>query len=72
MAIDLAELQSLPPDKKLQIVTLLWNELHESGIPELSEAEWEEIERRDRYMTEHPQESLTTEHMWARADELLN
>jgi hypothetical protein len=71
MAIDLAELRSLSPAKKLQIITLLWNELHESGIPELSEAEWEVIERRDRYMTKYPEESLTTEQMWARVDELL-
>ncbi len=71
MAIDLAELRSLPADRKLQIITLLWDDLHESGLPALSQAEWEEIERRDRYMTEHPEESLTTEQMWARVDELL-
>lgn len=71
MAIDLAELRSLSPAEKLQIITFLWNELHESGIPELSETEWEVIERRDSDMTEYPEESLTTEQMWARVDELL-
>ncbi|HQX49962.1 MAG TPA: addiction module protein [Planctomycetaceae bacterium] len=71
MAIDIQELKNLPPDKKLQLVTMLWDDLRESGIPQLPPEEWEEIFRRDKYMTDHPEESLTTEQMWASVDELL-
>ena len=72
MAINIEELRSLPPDKKLQLVTMLWDDLRESGgVPELPQAEWDEIFRRDQNMTDHPEESLTCEQMWARVDELL-
>ena len=36
MAINIEELRNLPPDKKLQLVTMLWDDLRESGgVPEL-------------------------------------
>ena len=72
MAVNIEELRSLPADEKLQIVTILWDDLRESqGIPALPQEEWDEIFRRDQYMTDHPEESLTLEQMWARVDELL-
>jgi hypothetical protein len=66
MTIDLAELRSLPPDRKLQIITLLWNDLHESGLPDLPESEWEEIFRREQAVLEHPEETLTLDDVLAR------
>ena len=71
MAIDIEELRSLPPDKKLQLVTMLWDDLRENGMPQLPKEEWDEIFRRDQYMTDHPEVSLSTDQMWARVDELL-
>ncbi len=71
MTIDLAELRSLPPDKKLQIITLLWDDLHDNPPPKLPTSELQEIDRRYRRMLEHPAETLTTEQMWARVDESL-
>jgi hypothetical protein len=71
MTIDLAELRSLPPDKKLQIINLLWDDLHITGLPQLPQSELDEIDRRYRRMLEHPEQTLTGEQMWARVDELL-
>ena len=72
MTIDIDELRRLPPARKLQLVTLLWDDLRDSGgVPELPQEEWDEIFRRDQYMSEHPEESLTLDQMWQRVDELL-
>ena len=70
MTIDLAELRSLPPDRKLQIINLLWDDLHAVALPKLPQSELDEIDRRYQWMLEHPEETLTTEQMWARVNEL--
>jgi len=70
MAIDVAELRNLPPNEKLNLINLLWDDLRESGIPKLPPEELEEIERRYQRMIDHPEEALTIEQMWARVDEL--
>jgi putative addiction module component (TIGR02574 family) len=66
MTIDLAELRNLPPDRKLQIITQLWNDLHESGLPDLAESEWEEIFRRDQDIQEHPEATLSLDDVLTR------
>ena len=71
MAVDFAELRTLSNEQKLQIVTMLWDDLYESAIKiKLPKEELDEIDRREQYMKEHPGEWLTTEQMWARVDEL--
>ena len=70
MAVDFAELRRLSPQQKLQIVTMLWDDLRETpGTWKLSQEDIDEIHRREAYMKERPEEWLTTEEMWARVDE---
>lgn len=72
MAVDFAELRRLSPEQKLQIVTMLWEDLRESpGVLKLSQDDLDEINRREEYMKEHPDEWLTSDQMWARVDELV-
>jgi putative addiction module component (TIGR02574 family) len=72
MAVDFAELRRLSPEQKLQIVTMLWEDLRESpSVLKLSQDDLDEINRREEYMKEHPDEWLTSEQMWARVDELV-
>ena len=61
MSIDLEELVRLSPQRKLQLINLLWEGLNGIDLPE---AEWEEIHRRQKEIAEHPEESLTVEQMW--------
>jgi putative addiction module component (TIGR02574 family) len=70
MAIDIQELRDLPLNEKLQIVNLLWDDLHAATAIQLPEAELREIRRRDLEMREHPVQALTLEQMWAKVDEL--
>ncbi|MCA9013103.1 MAG: addiction module protein [Planctomycetaceae bacterium] len=72
MAVDFAELRRLSPEQKLQIVTMLWEDLRESpSVLKLSQDDLDEINRREEYMKEHPDEWLTSDQMWARVDELV-
>ena len=70
MAIDIQELRNLPPNEKLQIVNLLWDDLRSASAIQLPEAEMIEIRRRDQEMREHPEQALTLEQMWAKVDAL--
>jgi putative addiction module component (TIGR02574 family) len=71
MAVDFAELRRLSREQKLQIVSMLWDDLRGStGALTLSQEELDEIHRREQYMKEHPDEWLTTEQMWMRVEEL--
>jgi putative addiction module component (TIGR02574 family) len=69
MAVDIAELRSLPRDEKLRLVNLLWEDLHATAVVRFSDEEMAEIRRRDQEMREHPERSLTTEQMWAQVNE---
>ena len=72
MAIDIAELRKLPEDMKMEIVHALVVDLQHAGLPiSLPQEELDEIDRRYRRMVEHPEETLSTEEMWARVDALL-
>lgn len=66
MAVDFAELSRLPPKEKLQIITMLWDELSISGLPKLPESEWDEVFRRYEDMQRHPEETLTVAEFWSR------
>lgn len=64
MAVDFAELRRLSPEQKLQIVTMLWEDLRESpSVLKLSQDDLDEINRREEYMKEHPDEWLTSDQM---------
>ena len=69
MAVDIAELRSLPREEKLRLVNMLWDDLHASAVVRFSDAEMDEIRRRDREMQEHPERALTLDQMWAKIDE---
>ncbi len=71
MAIDIQELLSLPAKEKLRLINLLWDNMHESEVSaQISQAEWDEIFRREEHMKAHPEEWLTEEQMWKQLDEL--
>ena len=69
MAVDIAELKSLPREEKLRLVNMLWDDLHASAVAKFSDAEMDEIRRRNREMQEHPERALTLDQMWAKIDE---
>ncbi len=72
MAIKIAELRKLPEDMKVEIIHALVDDLQHAGSPiSLPQEELDEIDRRYRRMVEHPEETLSTEEMWARVDALL-
>ena len=56
MAVYFAELRRLSPQQKLQIVTMLWDDLRETpGTWKLSQEDIDEIHRREAYMKERPE-----------------
>ena len=63
------DLRSLPPDKKLEIVTLLWDDLARSGLPlTLPADELTEMNRRREELRRDPSLSIDADEMWRRVN----
>jgi len=71
LMIDETQLESLPVDEKLRIVTSLWDQIARSKQPlRVPETVLDEADRRLDEMTADPSSCLTEEEMWRRADDL--
>ena len=68
---DETQLQSLPVNEKLRLVTTLWDQISSSGetIP-VPDTVLDDADRRINEMLVDPSASLTEDEMWRRADEL--
>lgn len=68
---DETQLQSLPVNEKLRLVTTLWDQISSSGetIP-VPDTVLDDADRRIKEMLVDPSASLTEDEMWRRADEL--
>ena len=68
---DDTQLESLPADEKLRIVTSLWNQIANStqsiSIPD---AVLDHAEHRIEEMLNSPTAAITEEEMWRKADEI--
>jgi putative addiction module component (TIGR02574 family) len=63
------ELRLLPPDKKLEIVTELWDDLATSGLPlTLPAEELEEMDRRREELRNDPSLAIDADEMWRRVN----
>jgi putative addiction module component (TIGR02574 family) len=63
------DLRSLPPDKKLEIVTQLWEDLAESGLPlTLPPEELAAMDRRREELRKDPSLEIDAEEMWRRVN----
>ena len=68
---DETQLQSLPLNEKLRLVTTLWDQISRSGetIP-VPDIVLDDADRRINEMMVDPSASLTEDEMWRQADEL--
>lgn len=69
--IDHTQLEALPNDEKLRIVTTLWDQISRSNQPiSIPEAVFDDAARRIEEMTHDSANCITEDEMWRRADEL--
>lgn len=63
------DLRLLPPDKKLEVVTELWDDLARSGLPLTLPAEdLQEMDRRREQLRNDPSLAIDADEMWRRVD----
>lgn len=63
------DLRSLPPNKKLEIVTQLWDDLAESGLSlTLPPEELAEMDRRREELRNDPSLGIDAEEVWRRVN----
>lgn len=63
------ELRTLPPEKKLEIVTQLWDDLAASAAPlALPPEELAEMDRRREELRRNPSLAITSEEVWRRVN----
>jgi putative addiction module component (TIGR02574 family) len=69
MTINLAELRALPPEEKLRIVEMLWDDLGDSTMP-IPLPDWviQEANRRREELMHNPALALSHEEVWRRID----
>lgn len=69
--IDDAQLESLPINEKLRLVTNLWDQIARSGEPiTLPEAILDDADQRIDGMTKDPSDWLDEDEMWRQANDL--
>jgi putative addiction module component (TIGR02574 family) len=57
---------ALPVDEKLKLVEELWDSIHEDELPPLTDAQFEELERRRKKLEENPGSARPWEEVWQR------
>jgi putative addiction module component (TIGR02574 family) len=63
------DLRLLPPDKKLEVVTELWDDLARSGLPLTLPAEdLQEMDRRREELRNDPSLAIDADEMWRRVN----
>jgi putative addiction module component (TIGR02574 family) len=67
MTVNIEELRPLPPEEKLRLIALLWDDLAETD-QEIPLPAWidEEAQRRREEMINDPTRSVSHEEMWQR------
>lgn len=61
-------LRALPPDEKLAIVTLLWDDLAASSPLRLPDDELAEMNRRRDELLANPESAIDADEVWRRVD----
>jgi putative addiction module component (TIGR02574 family) len=61
-----AAVLALPVDEKLKLVEELWDSIHEDELPPLTDAQFEELERRRKKLEENPELARPWEEVWQR------
>jgi putative addiction module component (TIGR02574 family) len=60
---------ALPVDEKLKLVEELWDSIHEDELPPLTEAQFEELERRRKKLEENPETGIPGDEFFRRLQE---
>ena len=60
---------ALPVDEKLKLVEELWDSIHEDELPPLTDAQFEELERRRRKLEENPETGIPGDEFFRRLQE---
>ena len=64
-----AAVLALPVDEKLKLVEKLWDSIHEDELPPLTEAQFEELERRRKKLEENPETGIPWDEFYRRLQE---
>jgi putative addiction module component (TIGR02574 family) len=60
---------ALPVDEKLKLVEELWDSIHEDELPPLTDAQFEELERRRKKLEENPETGIPGDEFFRRLQE---
>jgi putative addiction module component (TIGR02574 family) len=68
MTQELRAALALPVDEKLKLVEELWDSIHEDDLPPLTDAQFEELERRRKKLEENPESAISGEEFFRRME----